>query len=47
MATKEAAFRRLVEMGREQGFVTLDQVNAMLPIDSMSQTELAANAGPA
>ena len=41
MATKEAAFHRLVEMGREQGFVTLDQVNATLPIDSMSQTELA------
>ncbi len=36
MATKEAAFHRLVEMGREQGFVTLDQVNATLPIDSMS-----------
>jgi hypothetical protein len=42
MATNEAAFRRLVEMGREQGFVTLDQVSAVLPIDSMSQTELAA-----
>jgi hypothetical protein len=41
MATKEAAFHRLVEMGREQGFVTLDQVNATLPIDSMSQIELA------
>jgi hypothetical protein len=41
MATEEAAFRRLVEMGREKGFVTLDQVNAALPIDSMSQTELA------
>ena len=41
MATNEAAFNRLVEMGREQGFVTLDQVNATLPVDSMSQTELA------
>jgi hypothetical protein len=41
MATNEAAFNRLVEMGREQGFVTLDQVNATLPVDSMSQIELA------
>ena len=41
MATNEAAFHRLVEMGREQGFVTLDQVNATLPVDSMSQIELA------
>jgi hypothetical protein len=41
MATNEAAFHRLVEMGREKGFVTLDQVNATLPVDSMSQTELA------
>ena len=41
MATNEAAFRRLVEIGREHGSVTLDQVNATLPIDSMSQTELA------
>jgi hypothetical protein len=41
MATNEAAFRRLVEMGREQGFVTIDQVNATLPVDSMSQIELA------
>jgi hypothetical protein len=41
MATEEAAFRRLVEMGREKGFVTLDQVNATLPVDSMSQIELA------
>jgi hypothetical protein len=41
MASNEAAFRRLVEMGREHGSVTLDQVNAVLPVDSMSQTELA------
>src|SRR5690242_20634704 len=41
MATEEAAFRRLVEMGREKGFVTLDQVNTVLPVESMSQTELA------
>jgi hypothetical protein len=41
MATEEAAFRRLVDLGRERGFVTLDQVSAELPIDEMSQTELA------
>lgn len=41
MAINDTAFRRLVEMGREQGFVTLDQVSAVLPIDSMSQRELA------
>jgi hypothetical protein len=41
MASNEAAFRRLVEMGREHGSVTLDQVNAVLPVDGMSQTELA------
>jgi hypothetical protein len=42
MATEDAAFRRLVHLGRERGFVTLDQVSAELPIDDMSQTELAA-----
>jgi hypothetical protein len=42
MATEDAAFRRLVDLGRERGFVTLDQVSAELPIDDMSQTELAA-----
>jgi hypothetical protein len=41
MATEDTAFRRLMEMGRERGFVTLDQVNATLPVNSMSQTELA------
>jgi hypothetical protein len=41
MATEEAAFRRLVDLGRERGFVTLDQVSAELPVDDMSQTELA------
>ena len=41
MATEEAAFRRLVDVGRERGFVTLDQVSAELPVDDMSQTELA------
>jgi hypothetical protein len=42
MPNEEAAFRRLVDLGRERGFVTLDQVSAELPIDDMSQTELAA-----
>ena len=42
MANEDAAFRRLVDLGRERGFVTLDQVSAELPIDDMSQTELAA-----
>jgi hypothetical protein len=41
MAIEEAAFRRLVEMGRDRGFVTIDQVNATLPVDSMTQIELA------
>lgn len=42
MPNEEAAFRHLVDLGRERGFVTLDQVSAELPIDDMSQTELAA-----
>jgi hypothetical protein len=41
MAIEEAAFRRLVEMGRDRGFVTIDQVNATLPVDNMTQVELA------
>jgi hypothetical protein len=41
MAINDTAFRRLVEMGRERGFVTLDQVSTVLPIDRMSQRELA------
>jgi len=41
MATDDTAFRRLVEMGREKGSVTLDQVSAVLPVNSMSQKELA------
>ena len=41
MAIEEAAFRRLVEMGRDRGFVTIDQVNATLPVDSMTEIELA------
>ena len=41
MATNDTAFRRLVEMGREKGSVTLDQVSAVLPVNSMSQRELA------
>jgi hypothetical protein len=41
MANEDAAFRRLIDLGRERGFVTLDQVSAELPIDDMSQTELA------
>jgi hypothetical protein len=41
MPNEEAAFRRLIDLGRERGFVTLDQVSAELPVDDMSQTELA------
>jgi hypothetical protein len=41
MAIDETAFRRLMEMGREQGFVTIDQVQAALPVADMSQKELA------
>jgi len=41
MANDDTTFRRLLELGRERGFVTLDQVNAVLPIENMSQTELA------
>ena len=41
MAINDTAFRRLVEMGRVRGFVTLDQVSTVLPIDRMSQRELA------
>ena len=41
MANEDAAFRRLIDLGRERGFVTLDQVSAELPVDDMSQTELA------
>jgi hypothetical protein len=41
MAIDETAFHRLVDMGREQGFVTLDQVKAALPVTDMSQKELA------
>jgi hypothetical protein len=41
MANDDTTFRRLLELGRERGFVTLDQVNAVLPIENMSQRELA------
>jgi len=41
MAIDDVAFRRLVDLGRDKGFVTLDQVKAALPIDRMGQRELA------
>jgi hypothetical protein len=41
MAIDDVAFRRLVDLGRDKGFVTLDQVKEALPIDRMGQRELA------
>ncbi|EWY38286.1 hypothetical protein N825_13845 [Skermanella stibiiresistens SB22] len=41
MAVDGKIIQRLADMGRERGFVTIDQVNQVLPVDHMSDVELA------
>ncbi len=41
MADESPALDRLLELGRRQGFVTVDQITQTLPIGSMSEVEIA------
>lgn len=41
MAADPAALDRLMEIGRRQGYVTVDQITQTLPISAMSEGEIA------
>ncbi|UEM25160.1 hypothetical protein JL100_035860 (plasmid) [Skermanella mucosa] len=41
MAVDSSIIHRLAEMGRDRGYVTIDEVNRVLPVDGMSDSELA------
>ncbi|WP_207481007.1 RNA polymerase sigma factor region1.1 domain-containing protein [Arenibaculum pallidiluteum] len=41
MADQQPALDRLLEMGRRQGYVTVDQITETLPVASMSEADIA------
>lgn len=41
MAVDSSLIHRLAEIGRDRGYVTIDEVNRVLPVDGMSDSELA------